>query len=140
MVFKLIRSVLGLGSSESSSGTDRTVDGESDEPAAAGTDAAASTGSMTAEPPEQGAAEPAEAAGPTAEVDEADAVSGEETEAAAGPVEEVSGIGQAYAQRLNEAGVETVADLLAADPDDLADASELSAKRIGRWQDRAEDR
>ena len=48
MVFKLIRTVLGLESSDSSGGTDVTVERESDT-AAADTDAAASTGSMVDE-------------------------------------------------------------------------------------------
>ncbi|PSQ33722.1 hypothetical protein BRD05_08165 [Halobacteriales archaeon QS_9_70_65] len=137
MVFELLRTVLGLGSSDSTGETDVTVerrpddgaagtDGDAHEEAAtAGTDAAASTGSMTEEPPATGAAEPAEAAGPT---DGGEAVS----------VEEVSGIGPAYAERLSTAGVDTVGDLLAADPEKLADSTDISAKRIGRWQDRAE--
>lgn len=156
MVFKLIRSVLGLDSSDPSDETDVTVEGASGgaaaagtdasaptdagtagepdagtpaEAAAAGTDAAASTGSMTEEPPDAGAAEPAEAAGPTPGDAAGTAVD----------VEDVSGIGPAYAQRLGDAGVETVSDLLAADPDDLAAETDLSAKRIQRWQERAEE-
>ena len=137
MVFKLIRSVLGFESSESSSETDVTVEREPDDAAAAGTEASASTGSMTEEPPEEGAAEPAEAAGPTSETPD-DAASDDDGGAAV-PVEEVSGIGPAYAERLGEAGVESVADLLDADPEELADSTDISEKRIGRWQDRAED-
>ena len=136
MVFKLIRSVLGFESSESSSETDVTVEREPDDTAAAGTEASASTGSMTEEPPEEGAAEPAEAAGPTSEMPD-DAASDDDGGAAV-PVEEVSGIGPAYAERLGEAGVESVADLLDADPEELADSTDISEKRIGRWQDRAE--
>jgi len=133
MVFKLIRTVLGLDSSDSPSGTDVTVErepeGESDA-AAAGTDASGSTGSMTEEPPEEGATEPAEAAGPTSG-------DGDGAGEASVPVDEVSGIGPAYAERLGEAGIETVAQLLDADTDELADRTDLSAKRIGRWQERA---
>ena len=189
MVFKLIRSVLGFESSESSSETDVTVEREPDDAAAAGTEASASTGSMTGEPPEEGAAEPAEAAGPTSETPDDAAAAGTEASASTGsmteeppeegaaepaeaagaastsddaddadpdaetpddaasdddsgaavPVEEVSGIGPAYAERLGEAGVESVADLLDADPEELADSTDISEKRIGRWQDRAED-
>ena len=137
MVFELLRTVLGLGSSDSTGETDVTVerkpnDGAAgtdadahEEAAAADTDAAASTGSMTEEPPKTGAAEPAEAAGPT---------DGDEVV----PVEEVSGIGPAYAERLSTAGIDTVGDLLAADPEEIADSTDISTKRIGRWQDRAE--
>lgn len=52
-------------------------------------------------------------------------------------VQTVSGIGPAYADRLADAGIETVDDLLSADPESLAESADLSAKRIGRWQDRA---
>ena len=133
MVFKLIRTVLGLESSDSSGGTDVTVERESDA-AAADTDAAASTGSMTEEPPEpDAAAEPAEAAGPTSGVDSLDP--GDDS----GSVEDVSGIGPAYADRLSAAGIETVDQLLDADPEDLSGDTDLSAKRISRWQERAEE-
>ena len=131
MVFKLIRTVLGLESSDSSGGTDVTVERESDA-AAADTDAAASTGSMTDESGE-GAAEPAEAAGPTSGADSLDP--GDDSES----VENVSGIGPAYADRLSAAGIETVDQLLAGDPAELAADTDLSAKRIGRWQERAEE-
>lgn len=53
------------------------------------------------------------------------------------PLESVSGIGPAYANRLNEAGLESVADLVAADPAAVAEATGISEKRIGRWIDRA---
>ena len=149
MVFKLIRSVLGFESSESSSETDVTVEREPDDAAAAGTEASASTGSMTEEPPEEGAAEPAEAAGAASTSDDADDAepdaetpddaASDDDGGAAVPVEEVSGIGPAYAERLGEAGVESVADLLDADPEELADSTDISEKRIGRWQDRTED-
>jgi predicted flap endonuclease-1-like 5' DNA nuclease len=185
MVFKLIRTVLGLESSDSSGGTDVTVERESDTAAAdtdaaastgsmtdeseegaaepaeaagsastsiesdtepepsdesqedaavAGTDAAASTGSMTEEPPEpDAAAEPAEAAGPTSGADSLDP--GDDSES----VEDVSGIGPAYADRLSAAGIETVDQLLDADPENLSADTDLSDKRISRWQERAEE-
>jgi predicted flap endonuclease-1-like 5' DNA nuclease len=52
-------------------------------------------------------------------------------------VETISGIGPAYASRLADAGVESVPDLLAADADALADKTDISAKRISRWMERA---
>jgi predicted flap endonuclease-1-like 5' DNA nuclease len=121
-------------------------DGEDEEPAAAETDAAASTGSMADESgegvaeeaeatdvtehagTEESAAEPAEAAGPVPTEPE----EGEE------PVDSVSGIGPAYAKRLNEAGVESVADLVAADAAEVADETGISEKRVRGWQDAAE--
>jgi predicted flap endonuclease-1-like 5' DNA nuclease len=118
----------GGASTESAADTEPDVE-TPESAAAAGTDAGASTGSLTEAPPEaDAAAEPAEAAGPSGEDDEAEGV----------PIEEVTGIGPAYAQRLNDAGIETVGDLLAADADDIAESTDLSSKRIGRWQDAAE--
>jgi predicted flap endonuclease-1-like 5' DNA nuclease len=55
------------------------------------------------------------------------------------PVDEVKGIGPAYAERLTSTGVETVGDLVTADPDDVGDETDISPKRIARWQDRARD-
>lgn len=66
------------------------------------------------------------------ESDEADAAGGE-------AVDEVKGIGPAYAERLADAGVTTVADLAEADPEALADQIGVSDKRIARWIDRARE-
>ena len=121
--------------------------------AAAGTDATASTDSMVETPdsdPET-AAEPAEAAGPVpdepeetdAPGDAADAEDGNDTADAEGgttvadSVETVDGIGPAYAERLGNAGVETVPELREADAVSLAEATDISEKRISRWQERA---
>lgn len=164
-VFNLIRTVFGLSSSSSNRSTsksdrstsDYAVDDETesddaaDDAAASDTDATASTGSLTEdmvddedvakEPAEQGtdvsnhsgtdrsADEPGEAAGPVPT----------DPDEGAEPVENVSGIGPAYAKRLQDAGVETAQQLLDVDPADLADRTELSEKRIEGWQERAED-
>ncbi|WP_232701015.1 helix-hairpin-helix domain-containing protein [Halobacterium wangiae] len=56
------------------------------------------------------------------------------------PVTDLDGIGPAYAERLENAGVSTVAELAAADPEELAEQIDLSAKRVGRWVDSANDR
>jgi predicted flap endonuclease-1-like 5' DNA nuclease len=56
------------------------------------------------------------------------------------PVDVIKGIGPAYADRLSAAGVDTVADLLAADPADLAAETDLSETRIDTWVERAEER
>lgn len=55
------------------------------------------------------------------------------------PVEAVPGIGSAYAERLREAGVDTVGDLAAADPEQLADVSEIGAGRAETWVERARE-
>lgn len=69
---------------------------------------------------------------------------GSEAEAApddeAEPVDSIKGIGPAYARRLEAAGVHSVADLAAADPDDVAAATDLGTGRVGNWIDRARAR
>lgn len=52
-------------------------------------------------------------------------------------VTEINGIGPAYGQRLSDAGVETVADLAAADAVELEEATDISAARIEGWIDAA---
>jgi predicted flap endonuclease-1-like 5' DNA nuclease len=189
-ITKLIRTMLGLGSSDSSKedsaettnvavehepepeeetepdaeteaavkGTDEAesddeldgTDTTTDDAVAAGTDAAASTGSITEEPPgEDGAAEPAEAGTdvsnhsgtdtPAAEPAEAAGPVPDEPEGGSVPVENVSGIGPAYANRLNEAGIDSVNDLLDADAEELSEETDLSPKRIQGWQENAAD-
>ncbi|WP_276257576.1 helix-hairpin-helix domain-containing protein [Haloglomus litoreum] len=133
------------------------ADTDTEDAAAAGTDAAGSTGSVTEEPPEEGAAaEPAEAAGAVSEEDdeheaaepaEAAGPVGEEPDpseesagAADDPADTVSGIGPAYASKLADAGVETVGDLAAADPAELAEQTDISEKRLSRLVERAAER
>jgi predicted flap endonuclease-1-like 5' DNA nuclease len=54
-------------------------------------------------------------------------------------VEEIKGIGPTYAERLEAAGIRTVADLAAADPADVAEAAETGENRAGDWVERAQD-
>lgn len=53
------------------------------------------------------------------------------------PVDSLSGIGPAYAERLAEAGVETVGDLASADAASLADETGLGEGRVTDWIERA---
>ena len=104
-----------------------------DESAAAGGDAAGSTGSITEEANESiSAAENAEAAGPTG-ADPSD-------DTAEHDVDVLKGIGPSYAEQLEAAGVETVADLADADPEAIADETDISASRLERWTERAKAR
>ncbi|WP_343161211.1 helix-hairpin-helix domain-containing protein [Halogeometricum sp. CBA1124] len=48
-------------------------------------------------------------------------------------------MGPAYAERLADAGVETVVDLADADAESLAEEIDVSEKRVQRWIDRATD-
>jgi predicted flap endonuclease-1-like 5' DNA nuclease len=137
-VFDLIRAIFGLNSSETTQRTDVSAgSGSDDEPAgsepttaetdesvAAGTDATASRGSMTETPSEDPEA-----------VAEPDAPSADDV--ADDPVDSISGIGQAYAGRLAEADIETVGELLEADAAELSGRTDLSEKRIRRWQENA---
>ncbi|PSP78146.1 class III poly(R)-hydroxyalkanoic acid synthase subunit PhaC [Halobacteriales archaeon QS_1_68_20] len=52
---------------------------------------------------------------------------------------DLEGIGPAYAERLRDAGVETVADLADADPVDLAGATGVGESRVRTWIQRAGD-
>jgi predicted flap endonuclease-1-like 5' DNA nuclease len=138
---------------------------EANDPVAAETDAAASTESLVNEnvdaPAE--AAEPPEAHSPTepsvdpeaggavesgVTIDEAETPPTDEDDVESDPpeddsdehVETVRGIGPAYAERLADAGVETVGDLAAADAGALSRQIDVAESRIVRWIDRARDR
>ncbi|PSP98359.1 hypothetical protein BRC89_08510, partial [Halobacteriales archaeon QS_4_70_19] len=80
------------------------------------------------------AAEPAEAAGPVGDETEPSDLAEDASE---DPVDTVSGIGPAYASKLGDAGVETVAELAAADPAALAEETDISEKRLTRLVERA---
>lgn len=115
--------------------------------AAGGSQAGQSDGGSTTEPV-GGTEEPA-AAGTTEEPDATagsdDAAAGEDTAAAdtadedSPSVDVIEGIGSAYADRLAGASIETVADLAAADPEAVAEETDISEKRLRRWIDRAQD-
>lgn len=133
--------------------TTTTVGDEDDESVAAETTAAASTESLVdddhtddptrrAEPGEAGVTGDEDADLEADDTDTAgmsDEATDESGDGDAEPVSSVKGIGPAYASRLEDAGVETVADLAAADPEDLAGRIDLSPKRVGRWVDNAQD-
>ena len=53
------------------------------------------------------------------------------------PVTEVNGIGPAYAERLEAAGISTVSELAAADAEELGEATDLSPNRISGWIEQA---
>ena len=148
-----IRSVLGLGATSdtepqpdasSEHAVKTTSEQTDDEPTADGEGSAA----LTEEPTGDSAAEPSEATEATdhTETETPDAESGEATDPVpeepddgSPHVESINGIGPAYAKRLGEAGVESVAELSAADADTLAEETGISAKRISGWIDSAGD-
>lgn len=55
-------------------------------------------------------------------------------------VDVVKGIGPTYAGRLSEAGVETVEDLAAADPEEVAKRADVPRARLEDWIERANER
>lgn len=107
------------------------------EPVATETEAAASTDSLVDEVDEtddsEGAAEPAEAAG-----GEGADVAVDDDDASAA-VEDIKGIGPAYAERLAEIGIETVDDLADADPAEVAEGTSVGEKRAATWIERANE-
>jgi predicted flap endonuclease-1-like 5' DNA nuclease len=125
-------------------GTDVTVEHEPDtrsEDAVKGTDTADVGSSADVEPAESATDEPdtetgADSHEPDVETD-SDAA-GESADAApAADLEDIKGIGPAYAGRLRDAGIEDVAALAAADAVDLADRTDLGEGRLQTFIDRA---
>lgn len=55
-------------------------------------------------------------------------------------LEAIRGIGPAYADQLRTAGIDDGADLAAADPTELAAATDIGEARIQGWIDRITDR
>lgn len=53
------------------------------------------------------------------------------------PVDSLSGIGPAYADRLGDAGIETVTDLADADAAEVAAATDIAEGRVQGWIDQA---
>ena len=140
------------GRESATAGTDATVSTDST------VETASSDPDTAAEPTEAGVgdtepsgaetpAETAETTGQTPDDTSAEAeghddgsdTTGEDvtSDADAASVETISGIGPAYADRLADAGVETVPQLLDADPSELAEATGLSEKRISGWIENA---
>jgi len=67
--------------------------------------------------------------------DETDDTNADETAGSApdAGVEEITGIGPTYAQRLRAAGIETVGDLAGADLETVADATNAAESRVDDW-------
>ena len=130
-IISKLKSVFGLrdgdGGRRSSAGTTVTVERE---PAAPGERAVKgvppSAGVDDGEPSDDGK-EPA-------------STPGDSSVSPGEPVDSIKGIGPAYADRLAEAGVNSIADLAEADAEELASATGLGTGRVGNWIERARAR
>ena len=71
------------------------------------------------------------------DTDAEDAVKGTDTGSVDADLEDIKGIGPAYAERLREAGVEGVGGLADADVTAVAAESGIAESRIQKWVDRA---
>ncbi|MFB6086997.1 MAG: DUF4332 domain-containing protein [Haloarculaceae archaeon] len=148
-----LKSALGLGTSGPASGTESPSPGDEvnvtveHEPATASEDAMKGTettsesgsGSETANEAGSGteSTDSAVASGPETDGDEP---STDATTASSADLEDIKGIGPAYAERLREADVTSVAELAAADAADLAARTDIAASRIENWIERAGER
>jgi len=139
---------------DATASTDSMLEEPTSDPETAAEPAEAGAGVTEHSGTETSAAEPAEAAGPTPEggadeaipdddsideddsADEDDNVDADDANGTES-VDTIRGIGPAYADRLGDAGVETVAELLEADAAALAERTDLSEKRITGWQEQA---
>lgn len=90
------------------------------------------------QPEPEPASPPAEE--PSGEVEESSPIEAAEPTGSSDPVETLNGIGDAYAARLAEAGVDTVADLAAADAANLAEATDIAEGRLENWIQQATER
>ncbi len=130
-----VKALFGFGGGDSGTGREAgvTVEREPSEPTAT-TEPESGGGGVeeipTTDEPAGGEAEPA------AEEAEPEAP---DPEAAGESPDVLNGIGPAYAERLADAGVETVADLAGADAGALAEGTDISEKRLAGWIESAEE-
>ncbi|AGN02560.1 hypothetical protein L593_13105 [Salinarchaeum sp. Harcht-Bsk1] len=125
---------------EEETGTSVDEEAETGAEEEADTEAAPEDETATAAEDEPDEVEIPDAEEPEAPVDEeSDEEEAEATEAAGSsePVDVLNGIGPAYAERLGDAGVETVGELAAADAAGLAEESDIAEGRIQGWIDQA---
>jgi polyhydroxyalkanoate synthase len=137
-----IKSIFGLSGAgretetgPSSDGDDATSVTVEREPDTASEDAV--KGTETEEDGDDGADEPVETETTEAEMSETDETT---DEGGSESVESIKGIGPTYRDRLEDAGLGTVADLAASDAETVADAAETSESRAADWVERAQER
>jgi predicted flap endonuclease-1-like 5' DNA nuclease len=90
------------------------------------------------EPESEPTSPPAEE--PSGEMEDSSEIEVAEPAGSSDPVETLNGIGDAYAARLADAGIDTVADLAAADAAELAEATDIAKGRLENWIEQATER
>jgi predicted flap endonuclease-1-like 5' DNA nuclease len=117
--------------------------GESDpaeaEPESAGADKSADA-EAAVEAETKAETEDPEAENEAEAAEEADVAEEADAAVESDPVDTINGIGPTYAERLGNAGIETVADLAGADAASVAEAAQAGESRAEAWIDRASER
>jgi polyhydroxyalkanoate synthase len=121
-VVKGLFGISGQSTDEAETETSITVERESDE------ESGDEPGEAVAEPEEE-----------SADGEESGDEPGD-SEGQAEPVEEITGIGPTYSERLSAVDIESVEALAEADTAAVADAAEVSESRAADWITQAEDR
>lgn len=145
MVLGKIKQILGIDSSTAENediGTRVTVENEGDEVTTAG----ASVGSVSSDHDTRGGADTEPEANNQDSVGEPAAdttdpnrdAEPESSDSAEASVEEIKGIGPAYADRLADIGIETVSELAGADPAEIDAETSIGEGRASTWIARAE--
>lgn len=97
------------------------------------TDASASTASLINEATGKEPAEAVVSAEATEQENDSEAADADSNVQQS--VQSITGIGSTYAERLSQAGVDSVADLVASEPTTLAETADIAETRITRWVD-----
>ncbi|WP_281194828.1 helix-hairpin-helix domain-containing protein [Halorubrum sp. F4] len=137
---------------ETTASTEAAVEPDESDEGDEGDDAAAETDAEPADEDERADADDdgVEANGTEADETEAEAVEADAAEDAepveddaaepdGEPVDSLKGIGPAYGERLGKIGIETVEELAAADPAEVAEGASIGEKRAVKWIDRAKE-
>lgn len=138
MVLGKIKQILGIDSSTAENeavGTRVTVEQEGDEVASVEASVESTPGDQDSEA----------SAAAESDTDEQDSVVETESEPESSDsteptVEEIKGIGPAYADRLADIGIDTVSDLAKADPAEIDTETSIGEGRATTWIGRAQDR
>ena len=139
-----VKSLLGLEPSRPEPADDRdvgvTVEHEPDDEEEADVEAVEESTETDEADTDEPSTEELEAEADEAEPEEAEPDEPEEPGEPEADLEDVKGIGPSYADKLRDAGIETIADLAEADAETVAAESDLSEGRLEEWIERARNR